>query len=99
MQGVLYLQSSYSMLKSLIPLKDLVDYSLTNNYKFIALTDESLHGFKELFDLTKDLPIKPIVGLPIEVLEPNQTKFLVYLKNKEGYENFLKCKLRFWFIN
>ncbi|MCR1809292.1 DNA polymerase III subunit alpha [Haploplasma modicum] len=90
MQGVLYLQSSYSMLKSLIPLKELVNFSLENKYKFIALTDESLHGFKELFDLTKDQPIKPVIGLPIEVIEPNQTNFLVYLKNKEGYENFLK---------
>ncbi|VEU80541.1 DNA polymerase III subunit alpha [Haploplasma axanthum] len=89
MDGVLYLQSSYSMLKSMIHLEELVLNCKNNGYKFVALSDEHLHGTYELFKLAKEHKIKPILGIKITVLEPNETVFLVYVKNDFGYENLL----------
>ncbi|MDY0277522.1 MAG: DNA polymerase III subunit alpha [Acholeplasma sp.] len=90
MKGVLYLQSSYTMLGSLMPLQDLITYAKKANYEFIALSDDKLHGAYELFKVAKDNNIKPILGLKLKVMEPYKTVFLIYVKNLTGYHNLLK---------
>lgn len=90
MKAILYLQSSYSMLNSLVSISELIFACKENKYEYIALSDEQLHGTYELFDLAKKNNIKPILGLKIKVYEPNETSFLVYVKNDVGYLNLLK---------
>ncbi len=67
MNGVLYLQSSYSMLKNTIPLPSLVKEAKVGGYDFIALSDYNLHGMLLLFAEAKKTGIKPILGLKITV--------------------------------
>jgi len=90
---MLYLQSSYSMLKSMIHLEELVRAAVDNNYEFIALSDEQLYGAYDLFLLAKEYNIKPILGLKIDVTSPDETSFLVYAKNDIGYQNLLSLSL------
>ncbi|PKK99321.1 MAG: DNA polymerase III subunit alpha [Tenericutes bacterium HGW-Tenericutes-2] len=94
MFGVLYLQSSYSMLNNAIPLPSLFEEVKQGGYDFIALSDNNLHGMLSLFNLAKKHNIKPIIGLKIKVsIDLMYTSFLVYVKNKEGYQNLLKLSL------
>lgn len=91
MFGVLYLQSSYSMLNNAIPLPSLVKEVKQGGYDFIALSDNNLHGMLSLFNLAKKENIKPILGLKIKLaVDLLDTGFLVYVKNKDGYQNLLK---------
>ncbi|MCR3906810.1 MAG: DNA polymerase III subunit alpha [Tenericutes bacterium] len=91
MFGVLYLQSSYSMLKNAIPLSSLVKEAKHKGYGFIALSDENLHGMLTLFREAKNENIKPVLGLKINVsYELDETGFLVYVKNNKGFQNLLK---------
>ena len=89
MKGILYLQSSYSMLKNMIPLESLFLVCQKEGYEFIALTDEQLHGTYDLFKNAKKYNLRPILGMVVDILEPNETKFLIYVKNSIGYENLL----------
>lgn len=92
--GVLYLQSSYSMLKNAIPLPSLVKEAKRKGYDFIALSDENLHGMLTLFKEAKQEQIKPVLGLKINVsIELEETGFLVYVKTNEGFQNLLKILL------
>ncbi|MDR4968917.1 MAG: PHP domain-containing protein, partial [Acholeplasmataceae bacterium] len=94
MFGVLYLQSSYSMLKNAIPLPSLVKEAKRKGYDFIALSDENLHGMLTLFKEAKQEQIKPVLGLKINVsIELEETGFLVYVKTNEGFQNLLKILL------
>ncbi|MBU1142804.1 MAG: DNA polymerase III subunit alpha [Firmicutes bacterium] len=91
MFGVLYLQSSYSMLNNAIPLPSLIKEVKQGGYDFIALSDHNLHGMLSLINLAKKENIKPILGLKIKVTtDLLDTGFLVYVKNQEGYQNLLK---------
>jgi DNA polymerase III subunit alpha len=94
LNGVLYLQSSYSMLKNTIPLPSLVKEAKVGGYDFIALSDYNLHGMLLLFAEAKKTGIKPILGLKITVsLDLEETGFLVYVKNQQGYQNLLSILL------
>jgi DNA polymerase III subunit alpha len=91
MFGILYLQSSYSMLKNTIPLNSLIHEAKKANYDFVALSDDNLHGMLTLFNEAKKSNLKPVLGLKIKVkLELFDTGFLVYVKNEIGYKNLLK---------
>lgn len=90
MFGTFYLKSSYSMLESLIKLEDLFIEAKKEKYDFLALTDSKLHGTIELFKYAKKYNIKPILGLELNINEPNKDSFIVYVKNDNGYKNILK---------
>lgn len=90
MIGSLYNQSAYSMLKSMIPIEDLVRLTKEKGYSFLALTDDNLHGMIRFFSLCKLENIKPILGLKIFVIDNDiKQEYLVYVKTQKGYENLL----------
>ncbi|MBN2299587.1 MAG: DNA polymerase III subunit alpha [Acholeplasmataceae bacterium] len=94
MFGVLYLQSSYSMLKNSIPLSSLIKEVKSGGYDFIALSDDNLHGMLALHHEAKNEKIKPVLGLKIKVqTDLSETGFLVYVKSDDGFQNLLKLSL------
>lgn len=93
MRGVLYLQSEYSLLNSLIKLEDMFIHAKEHQYDFLALTDDTLYGLHDFFNFANKYQIKPILGLTLEVVSPNYTKFLIYVKNEKGYKNLLKINM------
>ncbi|MBU1094835.1 MAG: DNA polymerase III subunit alpha [Firmicutes bacterium] len=95
MFGILYLQSSYSMLKNAIPLPSLIKEAKQGGYDFIALSDDNLHGMLALQKEAKNNQIRPILGLKIKIeTDLDETGFLVYVKNEIGYQNLLALTLK-----
>ena len=94
MFGVLYIQSSYSMLKNTIPLPVLVEKAKQGGYDFLALSDEQLHGMIHFFNLATKHQIKPILGIQVIVkYQETSSDFLIYVKDQKGYENLLNISL------
>lgn len=83
----LYIKTEYSLLMSLIKIKDLVKYAKELNLKALAITDNNLFGVYEFYlECTKN-NIKPIIGLEVTI---DDYKILLYAKNNDGYKNLIK---------
>lgn len=90
MFGVFNLQSAYSMLENTIPLTQLIELGHANGYDFIALSDDNLHGMVTLFEQTRRLGMKPILGMRFSVLvDLESVSLIAYVKDGEGYRNLL----------
>ena len=57
--------TDYSLLNSLIKIKDLINFCVTNNIKSCAICDTNLFGCIEFYKTCKQNNIKPIIGLEI----------------------------------
>ena len=79
--------SDYSILKSLVKLKDLMKYLKVHNITSCALCDCNMFACLEFYKLAKENDIKPIFGL--ELLIDNKSIY-VYAKNYVGYQLLLK---------
>ena len=79
--------TDYSLLSSLIKVKDLINFCVTKNIKSCAICDTNLFGSIEFYKLAKKNNIKPIIGLEIKV---NSNQVYLYAKNYDGYKNLLK---------
>lgn len=83
----LNIKTEYSLLDSLIKVKDLVKYALDNNLKALTITDNNLYGVYEFYLECIKNNIKPIIGLEVEI---NDLKIVLYAKSNEGYKNLIK---------
>lgn len=83
----LYIKTNYSLLSSLISIKDLIKYAKENNFVSLAITDNNMYGSLEFYYEAKNNNIKPILG--IEVIYKENT-FLLYAKDYTGYLNLIK---------
>ena len=88
----LQVKTNYSLLSSLVIIKDLIKRCKELNIKEIAITDTNLSGAMEFYHMCIKNEIKPIIGLEINLLdkEEKQKTILLYAKNKKGYQNLLK---------
>lgn len=94
MFGILNLQSSYSLLKSTIPMESLISHAKQKGYDFVACTDDQLYGLMSLFKYAKIHQIKPVLGQKFIVTETlNATHIFAYVMNQQGYENILKLNI------
>lgn len=83
----LNIRTDYSLLHSMIKIKDLVLFAKENNIKALTITDNNMFGAMEFYlECTKN-NIKPIIGL--NILYKNE-EIVLYAKNYEGYINLLK---------
>ena len=81
------IKTEYSLLDSIIKVKELVKFALDNNLKALAITDNNLYGIYEFYlECTKN-NIKPIIGLEITI---DDKKILLYAKSNIGYKNLIK---------
>ena len=79
--------TDYSLLNSLIKIKDLINFCVTNNIKSCAICDTNLFGCIEFYKTCKQNNIKPIIGLEITL---NDNTIYLYAENYDGYKNLLK---------
>jgi len=79
--------TDYTILKSLIKVKDLINFCVSKNIKSCGICDQNLFGVIEFYKLAKQNNIKPIIGLEIIV---NDNTIYLYAKNYNGYKNLLK---------
>ena len=95
LQAQLQVMSSYSLLHSPAKLTEILDQSKARGYSAIALTDlNNLYGSIDFYKYAKEIGIKPIIGLTIEiagVIDVENTYPLILLaKNDLGYKNLIK---------
>ena len=79
--------TDYSILKSLIKVKDLINFCIQKNIKSCAICDVNLFGVIEFYKACQSNHIKPIIGLEVFI---NNYSIYLYAENKEGYKNLLK---------
>lgn len=87
---LLNIKTEYSLMTSLITIKDLVKYCVLNNIKQIALTDtNNINGCMEFYTECMKNNIKPIIGMELIL---NNISIFLYAKNNEGYKNLCKIE-------
>lgn len=83
----LKITTDYSILKSLIKIKDLITFLNAKNIKACGICDENLYGVLEFYNSCINNNIKPIIGLNIKI---NNLDIYLYAINYKGYQNLLK---------
>lgn len=78
--------TDYSLLKSLIKIDDLIDFSIKHNFTAIGIIDNNLSSSAEFFFKCQKNKIKPIIGLEIKYLNQN---IYLYATNYLGYKNLI----------
>lgn len=86
----LKITTDYTLLKSLIKIKDLISFCVSKNIKSCGICDVNLFGSIEFYKECKKNNIKPIIGLEINI---DNDVFYLYAKNYEGYKNLLKINM------
>lgn len=79
--------TDYTLLNSLIKVKDLINFCVSKNISACAICDRNLFGSIEFYKLCKSNNIKPIIGLEVEI---DNNKIYLYAENYNGYKNMLK---------
>ncbi|MFI3308047.1 MAG: DNA polymerase III subunit alpha, partial [Mycoplasmatota bacterium] len=83
----LYIKTSYSLLQSMIDIKDLIKYAKLNNIHSLAITDPNMYGAFDFYKQCVKNNIKPIIGLEVTI---NEEIIVLYAKNYDGYKSLLK---------
>ena len=88
----LQVKTNYSLLSSLITIKDLIKLCIKYNIKEVAITDDNMSGVMEFYNECIKNNIKPIIGLEIKITDKkgNIKTLLLYAKNNMGYQNLIK---------
>ena len=79
--------TDYSILKSLIKIKDLITFLNDKKINACGICDENLYGVLEFYNACLSNNIKPIVGLNIKI---DNLDIYLYAMNYKGYQNLLK---------
>jgi len=83
----LCIKTDYTLLKSLIKTKDLIDFLVEHKITTCAICDTNLYGVMDFYTKCKKNNIKPIIGLDVSFLDKH---IYLYAKNYSGYQNLLK---------
>ncbi len=81
------IKTDYSLLKSLIKVKDLVSYAKNNGYTCLGILDNNLNSSYTFYNNCVDNGIKPIIGLDTEVDNYN---IYLYPMTRKGLINLNK---------
>ena len=81
------IKTDYSLLSSLIKIKELPSFFAAKNINTLGILDDNLWGVIEFYDTCVAANIKPIVGLKVLI---NEKPVYLYAKNYLGYQNILK---------
>ena len=81
------IKTDYSLMYSMIKIKDLVKYAVDHNIKALTITDDNLFGAIEFYDECIKNNIKPIIGLNIK---QDDLDIILYALNYNGYQELLK---------
>ena len=83
----LYIKTDNSLQKSLIKIKDLIEFAKKNDIKSLTITDENMYGVMDFYHECKKNNINPIIGLELVI---DCKKIILYAMNYNGYKNLLK---------
>ncbi|MDD3107408.1 MAG: PHP domain-containing protein, partial [Bacilli bacterium] len=88
----LYIETEYSMLRSLIKMDSLIEKAKQDLQQTLAICDyEVMHGAMKFYFQCLDARIKPILGLRVHVkIDDEIDVLLLYAKDFNGYRNLMK---------
>ncbi len=75
------IKTDYSLLKSLIKIKDLISYAKNNDYKLLGILDNNLNSSYAFYNACKAAGIKPIIGFDTEI---DNYQIFLYPLNRNG---------------
>lgn len=92
----LYVQTEYSLLSSLIRIKELPGILKNLGYDACSICDEQMYGVIKFYNACKENGIKPIIGEKVVFKQENyDSAILLYAMNNTGYTNLLKiCSMK-----
>ncbi len=79
-------KTDYSLLKSLLKVKDIIEYAKTQGSTYAGVLDDNMYGIMDLYDKCRQNGLKCIFG---QVIKIGETKFYIYIKNYSGYLNLI----------
>jgi len=88
----LYIETEYSMLRSLVKIERLIEKAKADSQNVLAITDfDGMHGAMKFYFQCLDNKIKPIIGLRLS-LKSNYSNdaLLLYAKNENGYRQLMR---------
>lgn len=85
----LNIKTEYTLLNSMIKIKDLVSFAKKNNIKALTITDDNMFGVMEFYKECRLNDIKPVIGLNLK-----KFNLVLYAKNARGYQNLLKLSTK-----
>ncbi|MDR2867291.1 MAG: PHP domain-containing protein, partial [Acholeplasmatales bacterium] len=87
----IFIQSEYSLLKSLIKIPDLVKEAVYQKSSHLVLTDDNLGGLLEFINHCQPFNLTPIVGLFTKIKFSNWEDFFIIIpKTPLGYQYLLE---------
>ncbi len=81
------IRTDYSLLSSLIKIKELISFLKEHNITTCGILDLNLYGVGEFYNTCLEHNIKPIIGLDVML---NDHHLYLYAKNYRGYQNLIK---------
>ena len=87
MYNTLGIKTDYSILKSLIKVKDLISFCNLNNIKTLGILDDNLFSYIEFYNECINNDIKPLIGLDIIL---DNIHYYLYAKSNIGLKNLIK---------
>lgn len=84
-------RSCYSLMESVLTIKDIVKYAIDNQLKAVALCDVNImHGAMAFYHECKKNNIKPVFGLEIKIVNNEKTySFVLFARNDDGYRKLM----------
>lgn len=80
-------KSDYSLMKSLLKIKDIVSYAEKEKEKYVGILEDNPYSIMDFYDKCMSYNLKCIFGMIIYV---GNNKIYLYIKNYDGYLNILK---------
>ena len=81
------IKTDASLLKSLIKVDDLIAKAKEYNYQALTINDNKMYNVMSFYHKCIEAHIKPIIGIEVNI---DNTFFLLYAKNIDGYYNLIK---------
>jgi len=91
MYNILGIQTEYSLLNSLIRIKDIIAFCKEHDITTVGLLDDNLNGAMDFYDNCTINNIQPIIGLSLSF---NDTTIYLYAKNYLGYQSLLQISIQ-----
>lgn len=79
--------SHYSLLSSTLSIDQIIDFAVSQNMAYVAISDTNLYGTMDFYLKCTKKNIKPLIGLNINY---KNNDLIIYAKNFLGYKNLLK---------
>lgn len=80
-------KSDYSLMKSMLKIKDIISYALESDVKYVGILDDNPYGIMDFYDLCNSKGLKCIFGMVVKI---GDCKIYLYVKNYNGYKNLIK---------